>query len=947
MAITFNNKRQASSNVGSPTQSANMYYVQASGPTFTSRSLTVATDLFTDTAVAGDYLLFGIRDAHCKPAGFEFNITTGLVAVAVTVVWEYRKNDGTWAAFAGVTDNTTNFTVAGTNSVTWTMPTDWGTNATAVNGITGRMWCRARLSVATTLTEGGRTTNPLQLYDYAITVDGSADYSSGTATSGSTTTITDSGKAWAVNELQNRAVYIHTGTNAGVMRRIISNTATVITILDTYDVAIDTSSQYTVLLNFEDIYQASVSGGWGVVTKAGSHSYSFACFLRWGLAGFGDFEQNIEFVQDFYFYCGEAHSNRYPMFLGWRPPTLYGLNRGIFGCTLVSNRTCPCDNRGVGFTNTDEYLFTAGNKYVLRHDYPPTGGDSFIRAWFYNYHKYSIEDRWEGWRSVTFPKTTNPRTELRKPMVAFGHSGYETPYASMSEISGVYNSSLSYFQTQSQNLVMPDADFSPNAILGGSRYGSPMQWFAATGTTNLDDYKGNRFRLMLDVFGSTPNTGSTVWRNTLRGFVTDEQGNFLPNAKIQVSDSLALNRKTMLEFDGAVGNNDTLIASNSSVGNQFSGSTSFSFEAWAYAHTAGGSSLGRVIEKGTSGTVGYGLYITANTWQAFVVTSTGLKTSNTITVAYYAWHHIVAVWNGTNIILYVDNVATSSVAAGGTATDDSAVSLYIGSTVTASRTFDGFIRRVRLFKNKALSVSDVATLWNNGNYTQNEASPVSGCTGEYNFTEGSGTTVADTSGNGITANLGASTAAPTWRDTNTGLSSNAITAYTGTADSYLAPTTITVGNSYSLTSQPASATRLRFVVSNFRDTSSSTGANANLLITGTDADGNSIQEVVFVESFQNGVYFTRSEFLTVNASGIFVTGFSGTLSCDNLGIISPQRITSEVWRTPNDIDNLVADYNPIYIKVSRAGYETAIIKKYLYEEQDLVIPLKRSVLDLT
>lgn len=946
MAITFNTKRQASLNIGTVTQAPNYYYVLASGPTFTTRSLTGATDIFTDTAVAGDYMLFGIRDGHCKPAGFEFDVTTALVAAAVTVVWEYRKTDGTWAAFAGVTDNTVNFTVAGTNSVTWTMPTDWGTNATAVNGITGRMWCRARLSVATTLTEGGRTTNPLNLYDYAITVDGSADYANGTATAGSTSTITDSGKAWTTNELQNRIVYIHTGTNSGLARIIISNTATVITILDLYPVAIDTTSQYTIGLNFEDIYQADVSGGWGVVTKVGSHSYSFACFLRFGLAHFSDIQQNVEFVQDFLFYVGETHSNRYPMFLGWRLPTLYGLNRGIFGCSITSNRTCCCDNRGAGFSINDEYLFTAGNRFLLRHDYPPTGSDGFIRSWFNNYHRYSIDDRWEGWRSVTFPKTTNPRTEVRKPTVIFGHSGFETPYGSISEATAIYPASLGYFQTQSQNLTFPELDITFNNFVNSSRFGAPMQYFSSKGITNLDDYKGNRFRLMLDVFGSTPNTGITNWRNTIRATVTDEYGNLLPNARFDISDSLAQNRKTYLDFDGGVGNNDTLIASNDATGNQFSGSTAFSFEAWVFPRTIGGSSLGRVLEKGATGTVGYGLYISGNLWTAFVVTNTGTKTSNTITATYYSWHHIVVIWNGSQLQLYVDNVATSTSSATGTPADDSASSLYIGSSVTASRTFDGEIRRIRLFKNKALSAGDYASLWNNGNYVQNETCPVSGCTAEYNFTEGSGTTVADTSGNNVTATLGASTAAPVWRDTNSGRTSNAITAYTGTQDSFLVTTTVTVGNSYSLTSQPAAATRLRFVVTNFRDTSSSSAANANIDITGTDADGNTIEEAIYLEEIRNGVYFTKQEFLTVSASGIFITGFSGSISCDNLGILSPQKVICETWSTANDLDSIVADYNPITIRISRAGFEPVVIKKNIYERQDLVISMKRSSLDI-
>jgi len=940
MAITFNTKRQASLNIGTVTQAPNYYYVLASGPTFTARSLTVAADIFTDTAVAGDYMLFGIRDGHCKPGGFEFNITTGLVAAAVTVVWEYRKTDGTWAAFAGVTDNTVNFTAVGTNSVTWTMPTDWGTNATAVNGITGRMWCRARLSVATTLTEGGRTTNPLNLYDYAITVDGSADYANGTATAGSTSTITDSGKAWTTNELQNRIVYIHTGTNAGQVRLIISNTATVITILDLYPVAIDTTSQYTIGLNFEDIYQADVSGGWGVVARSGLHSYVFSCFLRFGLAHFSDIQQNIEFVQDFTFYVGEAHSNRYPMFLGWRLPTLYGLNRGIFGCSITSNRTCCCDNRGAGFSINDEYLFTAGNRFLLRHDYPPTGADGFIRIWFNNYHRYSIDDRWEGWRSVTFPKTTNPRTEVRKPTVIFGHSGFETPYGSISEATAIYPASLGYFQTQSQNLTFPELDITFNNFVNSSRFGAPMQYFGSTGITNLDDYKGTRFRLMLDVFGSTANTGITNWRNTIRATVTDEYGNLLPNVRFDISDSLAQNRNTFLDFDSG----DSITAPNSASGNQIFGSTAFSVEAWIKQDGTGGSSFGRILDKVT-GTAGYLLGSLSNVLSFRVYTNGTQYTSNTVTQVGFAWHHVVGVWNGSSVKLYYDNTTGSATATTGTPGDDSGRELYIGQRFAADSGWDGQIRRVRIFKNTALSVSDVATLWNEGTYVQNEACPVSGCTAEYNFTEGSGTTLADTIG-GNTATLGTTTATPAWRDTNSGRTSNAITAYTGTEDSFLATTTVTVGNYYSLTSQPASATRLRFVVSNFTDTSASTAANANIDIIGTDNDGNTIEEVIYVDNIQNGVYFTKQEFLTVNASGIFITGFSGSISCDNLGILSPQKVTCETWSTPDDVNALVANYNPIRIKVSRAGFEPVVIKKNIYERQDLVIAMKRSSLDI-
>lgn len=941
MAITFNNKRQASTNIGNVTQAASYFYVQASGPTFTARSLTTAADMFTDTAVAGDYLLFGIRDGHCKPAGFEFNITTGLVAAAVTVVWEYRKTDGTWAALAGVTDNTTNFTVAGTNSVTWTMPSDWGTNATAVNGITGRMWVRARLSVATTLTEGGRTTNPLQLYDYAIAVDGSADYANGTATSGTTTTLTDSGKAWTTNELVGRGLYIHTGTNAGVMRKIISNTATQITILDTFDTAIDTSSQYSVGLNWEDIYQASVSGGWGVHAKAGSHSYAFTCFIRFGLATFIDFDTNVEFPQDFYFYVGEAHSSRYPMYLGWRPPSLYGLNRGIFGGTYVSNRTCPCDNRAVGFPIIDEYLHTAGNRFVLRHDYQPTGTDAFIRSWFTNYHRYSIDDRWEGWRSIVFPKTTTPRTEVRKPTVIFGHSGFETPFGSMTEASAIYCSSLGYFQTQSQNITLADLEITPLAILGGSRYGSPMQYFSASGTTNLDDYKGTRFRPMIDVYGSTPNTFKTNLRNSVRAFVSDEQGNLLANAKVQIGDSLSQNINRYLDFDSG----DSVTAPNSATGNQIYQSTAFSVEAWINQNGAGGSSFGRILDKVT-GSAGYLLGSLSNVLSFRVYTNGTQYTSNTITSVNGAWHHVIGVWDGSTVKLYYDNTTAAGTATTGAPNDDSGRDLYIGQRLAADSGWDGQIRRIRIFRNKALTAQEVETLWDNGNYTQNQSSPVSGCTAEYNFTEGTGTTLADTA-NGNTATLGAAAATPTWVDGTAGLSSNTITAYTGTEGGFLSDTDVVVGGSYSLISQPSEATRLRIVVTNFRDNSASSGANANIQITGTDADGNSIQEFILVDTIGNGTYFTQKEFLTVISSGIFITGMYGTLTIDNLGILPPQKVISETWRTSDDVNLRLANYNPIVIKVSRPGFEPVTIKKDLYEKIDGTIVLKRSKLMIT
>lgn len=61
-----------------------------------------------------------------------------------TLTWEYY-NGSAWTTLT-VTDNTSEFTVAGTNTVTFTPPVDWAT--VAVNALTA-YWIRARVSAAT------------------------------------------------------------------------------------------------------------------------------------------------------------------------------------------------------------------------------------------------------------------------------------------------------------------------------------------------------------------------------------------------------------------------------------------------------------------------------------------------------------------------------------------------------------------------------------------------------------------------------------------------------------------------------------------------------------------------------------------------------------------------------------------------------------------------------
>jgi hypothetical protein len=68
----------------------------------------------------------------------------------------------------------------------------------------------------------------------------------GTATGVTTTTLTDTSKSWTVNGYAGIAVYISSGTGAGQMRVVQSNTATVLTVGIAWSPALDTTSVYQV-----------------------------------------------------------------------------------------------------------------------------------------------------------------------------------------------------------------------------------------------------------------------------------------------------------------------------------------------------------------------------------------------------------------------------------------------------------------------------------------------------------------------------------------------------------------------------------------------------------------------------------------------------------------------------------------------------------------------------
>ena len=96
---------------------------------------------------------------------------------------------------------------------------------------------------------------PVNTFDtiYGITGDG-LPLDTGTATDGSILTLTCAGKGWGINAYANKTVIIVSGTGAGYTRRIISNTADVLTIGVNWDTTPNITSIFYIV---DEVYRVA------------------------------------------------------------------------------------------------------------------------------------------------------------------------------------------------------------------------------------------------------------------------------------------------------------------------------------------------------------------------------------------------------------------------------------------------------------------------------------------------------------------------------------------------------------------------------------------------------------------------------------------------------------------------------------------------------------------
>jgi len=142
----------------------------------TNYATSTAFDLFDDNAQVGDCIYFGRYNPSWSFHDLKFNIGTALMAMSITVVWEYKRGSS-WVEIPNVTDGTNAFRNIGVNTVAFDIPqnfcyssSNWYTYLTINGSRKYGFYVRCRITAISGITEGGRTqTDTVKYKDFTIT----------------------------------------------------------------------------------------------------------------------------------------------------------------------------------------------------------------------------------------------------------------------------------------------------------------------------------------------------------------------------------------------------------------------------------------------------------------------------------------------------------------------------------------------------------------------------------------------------------------------------------------------------------------------------------------------------------------------------------------------------------------------------------------------------------
>jgi len=227
-------------------------------------------------------------------------------------------------------------------------------------------------------------------------VDNGVDlaFATGTATGGTSTTLSNSAKAWATNQWANSQVKITAGTGAGQIRTIASNTGTALTVSAAWTTTPDATSQYKIEGNDDflylmgnnavALYRYSISGNtWTTLSPTAARAAAP------GLAASGNWVYNVPSARD------ARWSDENAIINGRRIYSFRGGAGAVLDYYDIAANTWVS---GVTYAPATE-TFTTGTKWVYADGYLYVTKEATGRWFRYDFAEQSMV----GWSTNVYP----------------------------------------------------------------------------------------------------------------------------------------------------------------------------------------------------------------------------------------------------------------------------------------------------------------------------------------------------------------------------------------------------------------------------------------------------------------------------------------------------------------------------------------------------------------
>jgi hypothetical protein len=219
-----------------------------------------------------------------------------------------------------------------------------------------------------------------------------------------------------------------------------------------------------------------------------------------------------------------------------------------------------------------------------------------------------------------------------------------------------------------------------------------------------------------------------------------------------------------------------------------------SIAAWIKADAFGtADDVDMLIRKGDTNPNNYQLAIADGKVALYLDDSDTVGIRGNTTLVAGQWYHVAATWDGANVRIYVNGVLDNTPAARSGTIGIDTRSLYMGGRSGGTDMFDGHIQDIRLY-NRSLTAAEVAKL--------------AALNGYWKFSEGSGTSAADSSGVGGGATLSGGASWTTDCGGYYALQTNGTGGVAQTAAAFMPPAVGTVAFWMKSSGSPAATARI-------------------------------------------------------------------------------------------------------------------------------------------